>query len=171
MIGNIAGGLVAPLVNKRSIRAQYLTTNARQLQAVYNYQRTSSSTPSPRSSTACPMAEKFTTSVEIKKQQLRDARRTRSMSPNFLFQNGPHRDRLPRRALRPRTPSSTGGWSLIEAKTEQLASIVNTYQALGGGLLSGFEPRRAISAPSFPVHPHGSRRRELPDDLAAVLQV
>ncbi len=39
VIGDVAAGLVGPLVNKRAIRAQYLTANARQLQAVYNYQR------------------------------------------------------------------------------------------------------------------------------------
>ena len=33
VIGDIAGGLVGPLVNKRAIRAQYLTANARQLQS------------------------------------------------------------------------------------------------------------------------------------------
>ena len=39
VIGNIAGGLVGPLINFRAIKAQYLTANARQLQAIYNYQR------------------------------------------------------------------------------------------------------------------------------------
>ena len=38
VIGNLAAGLVGPLVNKRAIRAQYLSANARQLQAIYNYQ-------------------------------------------------------------------------------------------------------------------------------------
>ncbi len=33
VIGDIAGGLVGPLINKRAIRAQYLTANARQLQS------------------------------------------------------------------------------------------------------------------------------------------
>ena len=39
VVGNIAGGLVGPLINFRAIQAQYLTANARQLQAIYNYQR------------------------------------------------------------------------------------------------------------------------------------
>ena len=37
LAGNIAGNLVAPLINKAAIRADYLTANAKQLQAVYNY--------------------------------------------------------------------------------------------------------------------------------------
>ena len=39
MIGDFAAGLTGPFVNRRAIKAQYLTANARQLQAVYNYQR------------------------------------------------------------------------------------------------------------------------------------
>src|SRR5262249_40478031 len=40
VLGNIAAGFVGPLVNRRAIRAQYLTNSARQRQAVYDYQRT-----------------------------------------------------------------------------------------------------------------------------------
>jgi outer membrane protein TolC len=36
---NFAGDLVAPLINKRAIRADYQIASAKQLQSVYNYQR------------------------------------------------------------------------------------------------------------------------------------
>ena len=39
-IANAAGELVAPLINRQAIRAEYLNANARQLQAVYEYQQT-----------------------------------------------------------------------------------------------------------------------------------
>ncbi len=39
VLGNITAGLVGPLVNFRAIQAQYLTADARQLQALYSYQR------------------------------------------------------------------------------------------------------------------------------------
>src|SRR3954453_12816241 len=39
VIGEIAAGLTGPLVNRRGIRGRYLAMNARQLQAIYNYQR------------------------------------------------------------------------------------------------------------------------------------
>ena len=39
LIANVAGDLVAPLINKKAIKADYLSANARQLQSVYNYQR------------------------------------------------------------------------------------------------------------------------------------
>ncbi|PZP52077.1 MAG: RND transporter [Pseudopedobacter saltans] len=40
LIYSLAGDLVAPLVNKNAIKAQYANANAKQIQAVYNYQRT-----------------------------------------------------------------------------------------------------------------------------------
>ena len=40
LIYSVAGDLVGPLINKTAIKADYMNANARQLQAVYNYQRT-----------------------------------------------------------------------------------------------------------------------------------
>jgi NodT family efflux transporter outer membrane factor (OMF) lipoprotein len=39
LLYNIAGGLVAPLINRNAIKANYLSANAKQIQAVYNYER------------------------------------------------------------------------------------------------------------------------------------
>ena len=39
MIANVAGNLLVPLINKKAIKAEYRSANARQLQSVYNYQR------------------------------------------------------------------------------------------------------------------------------------
>jgi outer membrane protein, multidrug efflux system len=39
LIGSIARNLVVPLLNKKAIQAEYKTANAKQLQALYNYQR------------------------------------------------------------------------------------------------------------------------------------
>lgn len=40
MMYNVVGGLTAPLVNRNAIKAIYYNANARQVQAVYNYERT-----------------------------------------------------------------------------------------------------------------------------------
>jgi outer membrane protein, multidrug efflux system len=129
VIGNIAGGLVGPLVNKRAIRAQYLTANARQLQSIYNYQRVILEAFT-QVINRMTMVENFSKSVEIKKQQLKtleDAVR----SAEDLFQNArieyidvlfSQRDLRDARVV------------LIDTKTEQLSAIVNAYQALGGGV-------------------------------------
>ncbi len=131
VIGNIAGGLVGPLVNKRAIRAQYLTANARQLQAIYNYQRVILEAFT-QVINRMTMVENFSKSIEIKKQQLKTLENAVKSAEN-LFQSArieyidvlfSQRDLRDARVV------------LIDTKTEQLAAIVNAYQALGGGVVT-----------------------------------
>jgi len=131
VLGSIAGGLVGPLINKRAIRAEYLSANARQLQAIYNYQRVILNAFTEVVN-RLSMVEKFSTSIELKKQQLKALESSVEVASN-LFQSArveyidvlfAQRDLRDARA------------TLIDTKVEQLAAIVNTYQALGGGLMS-----------------------------------
>ncbi len=131
VIGNIAGGLVGPLVNKRAIRAQYLTANARQLQAIYGYQRVILEAFT-QVINRVTMVENYSNSIEIKKQQLKTLEDAVQFAED-LFQLArieyidvlfTQRDLRDARVV------------LIDTKTEQLASIVKAYQALGGGVLT-----------------------------------
>ena len=150
-LGDIAGGLVAPFVNKRAIRAQYLTANARQLQSIYNYQRVILEAFT-QVVNRVTMVENYSKSIEIKKQQLKTLESAAVQSANDLFQNArieyidvlfAQRDLRDARTV------------LIDTKTEQLSAIVNAYQALGGGVVSIATP------PDFqrpvPLRPHGPR--------------
>ena len=146
VIGSIAGGLVGPLVNKRAIRAQYLTANARQLQAVYNYQRVILNAFTEVTN-RLSMVEKFTESINIKKQQLRALEASVEVASD-LFQNArtEYIDVLfAQRDLR------DARMVLIDTKSEQLSAIVNTYQALGGGLTS-IPNREDVPAPGPFIH-------------------
>ncbi len=69
LIDNVAGDLVAPLINKKAIKAEYLTANARQLQSVYNYQRVILNAFTEVINRVS-MVENYSKSIEIKKQQL-----------------------------------------------------------------------------------------------------
>ena len=131
VFGDIAGGLVGPLINKRAIRAQYLTANARQLQAIYNYQRVILEAFT-QVINRMTMVENYSNSIEIKKQQLKTLEAAVRFADD-LFQNArieyidvlfAQRDLRDARVV------------LIDTKTEQLSAIVNTYQALGGGVLT-----------------------------------
>lgn len=131
VLGDIAGGLVGPLVNKRAIRAQYLTANARQLQSVYNYQRVILDAFTEVINRV-NMVENYSKSIDIKKQQLISLEASVQYADD-LFQNArieyidvlfAQRDLRDARVV------------LIETKTQQLAAIVNTYQALGGGVFT-----------------------------------
>ncbi len=131
VIGDIAGALVGPLVNKRAIRAQYLTANARQLQSIYSYQRVILEAFT-QVINRVTMVENYSKSIEIKKQQLKTLENAVQFA-NDLFQNArvEYLDVLTaQRDLR------DGRVVLIDTKTEQLSAIVNTYQALGGGVWS-----------------------------------
>jgi multidrug efflux system outer membrane protein len=132
-IGDFAAGLVGPLINKRAIRAQYLTANARQLQAIYNYQRVILEAFTQVINRVTTV-ENYSRSIDIKKQQLAVLDQAVTVAED-LYQNArPGVDYLDvlfaQQALR------DARVALIDTKTEQLAAIVNTYQALGGGVLT-----------------------------------
>ena len=131
VIGDIAGGLVGPLINKRAIRAQYLTANARQLQTIYNYQRVILNAFTEVINRVS-MVENYSKSIEIKKQQLASLEASVDVASN-LFQNARTEYIDVLFAQRDLRDART---ALIDAKAEQLSAIVNTYQALGGGVVT-----------------------------------
>lgn len=125
---NIAGGITAPLINRKAIEAEYLTANARQLSAIYEYQRTVLNA-FIEVVNRVSMVQNFRQSIALKQQQLQSLEESVA-SATHLFQNAraeysevlfAQRDLLEARLV------------LIETKKEQLAAIVNAYQALGGG--------------------------------------
>jgi outer membrane protein, multidrug efflux system len=127
-VANVAGDLVAPLINKSAIKAEYQSANAKQLEAVYNYQRVIL-TAFTEVINRVSMVENYSKSIEIKKQQLEALDASVNVA-NQLFQNAraeyvevllAQRDMLEARLV------------LIETKKQQLSAVVNAYQALGGG--------------------------------------
>jgi len=131
VLGNVAAGLVGPLVNKRGIRAQYLTANARQLQSIYNYQRVVLEAFT-QVTNRLSMVQNYTNSIEIRRQQLQALQSSVEVANDlFQFARIEYIDVLfAQRDLR------DARMILIDTKLEQLSAIVNTYQALGGGFLS-----------------------------------
>lgn len=129
-IAGAAGELVAPLINKKAIQADYMNANARQLQAVYDYQRTVLNAFTEVVNRMAKV-ENYRRSVEIKQGQVTALEQSVDVASN-LFQNAraeymdvlfSQRDLLEARRV------------LIDTKQQQLSAIVNAYQALGGGFL------------------------------------
>jgi outer membrane protein, multidrug efflux system len=125
---SLAGELVAPLINKAAIRAEYKTANAKQLQAVYDYQRVILNAFTEVVN-RLSMVQNYSRSIEIKRQQLQALQASVEVA-NKLFQAAraeyvevllAQRDLMEARMV------------LIGTKQQQLSAIVNTYQALGGG--------------------------------------
>ncbi|MCE9531634.1 MAG: TolC family protein [Planctomycetes bacterium] len=142
LIANVAGGLVAPLVNKKAIQADYLTANARQLQSIYNYQRMVLNAFTEVVN-RMSMVENYRKSIDIKKQQLESLEASVD-SASKLFVNARAEYVEVLLAQRDFMEARMG---LIEIKKQQLSAIVNAYQALGGGnMLAGSTPE--------PLQPH-----------------
>ena len=132
LIYNAAGDLVAPLINRKAIKAEYLTSNAKQLASVYNYQRLILNAFT-EVLTRVSKVENYRKSIEIKKRQLESLEASVDVAGK-LFQNPrvgagveylevllAQRDLLEARTV------------LIETERQQLSATVNAYQALGGG--------------------------------------
>lgn len=128
LIYGVAGNLVAPVINRSAIKADYFNANAKQLQALYDYQRKILNAFTEVVNRVSKV-QNYSDSIEIKKQQL-DSLETAVDVSGKLFQNArveyldvlfSQRDRNEARMV------------LIETKKEQLSAIVNAYQALGGG--------------------------------------
>lgn len=136
LIYNVAGDVVAPLVNRKAIQAQYSTANARQLQSVYNYQRVVLNAFTEVINRMTKV-ENYRRSIELKKQQLEALAKSVDIASK-LFQGvrGDYIDVL--LAQRDLMDART---VLVDTKQEQLSAIINAYQALGGGnLLPVFIP-------------------------------
>jgi NodT family efflux transporter outer membrane factor (OMF) lipoprotein len=139
LIGSIAGNAVGPLLNFKAIRAQYLTANARQLQAVYNYQRVVIEAFT-QVVTRLAQVENFTGSIGLKRQQVQSLEAAVAVATNLyqLQRIEFATDYLD--VLTAQNELFDAIRDLIDTKGEQLAGIVNTYQALGGGLVRSPHP-------------------------------
>jgi NodT family efflux transporter outer membrane factor (OMF) lipoprotein len=130
LVGQAVGNMLLPLINRKGIKADYFTANARQLQALYDYQRTLLNAFT-EVVTRTAKVQNYLRSIEIKKQQVKALERSVDDATK-LYQSGvsgieyidvlfAQRDLFDARRV------------LIDTKREQLSAIVNTYQALGGG--------------------------------------
>ncbi|MBO9634512.1 MAG: TolC family protein [Chitinophagaceae bacterium] len=125
---SIAGDLAAPLINRNAIKAEYNTANAKQLQAVYNYERTILNAYLEVSNQLSNISN-LTKSYDLKSQQV-DAL-TRSIDiANDLFRNA-RADYL--EVLMTQRDVLEAKLELIETKKKQLNAAVNVYRDLGGG--------------------------------------
>ena len=101
LVANVAGNVLVPFINRKAIKADYFTANARQLQAVYNYQRVILNAFIEVVNRLAKV-ENYGKSIEIKKQQVQSLEAS-SRSRHQSFSASPRRitGRLPGRVDRP----------------------------------------------------------------------
>lgn len=125
---NVAGNIVAPLLNRAGIEADYRTANAKQLQAVYKYEQTLLQAFTDVANQLVKF-ENLQQGYGLQEQQVATLDRAVEVS-NVLFQSA-RADYM--EVLLTRRDSLESQMELIETKKRVLHSMVNLYQALGGG--------------------------------------
>ena len=124
----VAGSLTAPLLNRKAIEAQYRSANAKQIQAIFSYERTILQAFTDVVNQLARI-ENLQQSYELQAKQVETLARSVDVS-TVLFQSA-RADYM--EVLLTRRDSLDAEMELIETKKQQFAAIVSVYQALGGG--------------------------------------
>jgi outer membrane protein, multidrug efflux system len=128
LLFSLAGDVAGPLINKNAIKAEYYTANARQIQAVYNYER-SILNGYIEVSTELSNLKNFDTIFNLKRKETD----TLSASVNIaseLFRSA-RADYL--EVLLTQRDALESKLELIETRLRQFNAVTNIYRALGGG--------------------------------------
>ncbi|TDG37514.1 efflux transporter outer membrane subunit [Pedobacter changchengzhani] len=128
LLYSLAGDLAGPLINKNAIKASYLTANAKQIQAVYNYEKT---ILNGYMETANQLSniDNLEKSYILKQKQVLALTQSVDIS-NDLFRSA-RADYF--EVLMTQRDALEAKLDLIDTKKQQLNAVVNIYSALGGG--------------------------------------
>jgi outer membrane protein, multidrug efflux system len=128
LLYSLVGDLAAPLINRNAIKAEFYSANARQLQALYNYERTIINAYL-EVSTQLSNIDNLAKSYELKSKQVDALTRSIDIS-NDLFRSA-RADYL--EVLMTQRDALESKLELIETKRAQLNAVVSIYRDLGGG--------------------------------------
>ncbi|PVD53840.1 RND transporter [Terrimonas sp.] len=128
LLFSLAGDLAGPLINKSAIKAEYYSANARQIQAVYNYERTILNAYI-EVSTELSNIKNQQQIFELKAKQVDTLTATINIS-NALFKAA-RADYL--EVLLSQRDALESKMELIETKLRQFNAVTNIYRSLGGG--------------------------------------
>jgi len=128
LLYSLAGDLAGPLINRKAIEAEFATANAKQLQAMYNYER-SILNAYVEVSTRLSSIDNLQKSYELKAKQVDALTRSIDIS-NDLFRSA-RADYL--EVLMTQRDALEARLELVETKKEQLSAMILLYRGLGGG--------------------------------------
>jgi NodT family efflux transporter outer membrane factor (OMF) lipoprotein len=128
LLYNLVGDLAAPLINRNAIKAEYASANARQIQALVNYQKTILNAYF-ETSTQLSNISNLDKSYDLKNKQVQALTRSIDVS-NDLFKSA-RADYL--EVLMTQRDALEAKLELIETKKAQFNAVVNVYRDLGGG--------------------------------------
>jgi len=125
---SLGGDLLAPLINRNAIRANYNSANARQVQAVYTYEQRILNAYIEVAN-MLSMILNLERSYDLKSQQV-DAL-TESINISSVLFRSARADYM--EVLLTQRDALESKFELVETKKRQMNAMVNIYQALGGG--------------------------------------
>ena len=128
LLYSLAGDLVAPVVNRNAIKAEYYSANARQIQAVYDYERTIL--------IACiEVANQLSNLTNLQRSYDLEARQVQALNQSITISNALFRSARAdyMEVLMTQRDALESKFDLIETKKQQMNAKVNIYQSLGGG--------------------------------------
>lgn len=128
LLYSLAGDLAAPLINRNAIKAEFSNANARQLQALYNYDRVVLNAYLEVSNELSKISN-LEKSYDLKSQQVAALNTSIDVS-NDLFKSA-RVDYF--EVLMTQRDALESKLELIETKKDQLNAAVNVYKDLGGG--------------------------------------
>jgi outer membrane protein, multidrug efflux system len=124
----LAGDLAGPLINKHAITAEYYNANARQIQALYNYERSILNAYIEVSNQLSGI-QNFAKKYDLKTKEV-DALVKSIDIAGDLFKNA-RADYL--EVLMTQRDALESKIELVETKLSQFNAVTNVYRALGGG--------------------------------------
>ena len=125
---NLIGGLVAPVVNRNGIKAEYKNANSRQIQAAYEYERVILEAFTEVINQQAKITN-LSLSYQFKQEQVDALNKSINISLNLF--NQARADYV--EVLLTQRDALEAKMEMVETKKEQLHAMVNMYQALGGG--------------------------------------
>ena len=128
LLYSLAGDIMAPLVNRNAIKADYMSANSAQIQAVYQYEQTLLNAYIEVVN-QLSMISNLNSSYNLKAQQVEALNHSITISTT-LFRSA-RADYM--EVLLTQREALEAKFELIETKKQQMSAFVNMYQALGGG--------------------------------------
>lgn len=128
MLFNVLGDLIAPLVNRNAIKAEYYSANSKQIQAAYKYEQAIINAY-VEVANQLSSSSNLTESLKLRTEQVNALNASISIASN-LFKSA-EADYM--EVLMTQRDALEAKFELVETKMNQLKTSVNLYKALGGG--------------------------------------
>lgn len=128
LLYNLGADVIGPLVNRNAIKAMYYSANSKQIQAVYNYERTILKAYIEIVNQQSNM-NNLQSSYDLKEKQVEALNESINISNN-LFRSA-RADYM--EVLLTQRDALESRFELIDTKMAQMMAQINIYRALGGG--------------------------------------